>query len=141
MTKSYIWIHEEALRLSHPVFPAAPSDAEAIFIWDDAYLQEARYSLKRLVFIYETVCSLPVKVLRGDTVDTLYHLPSSALFVPYSQSALVRSTLSKLSKEKAIHVVGEESFVSVPPEAEFKRFFRFWSKAEKTALTLDGKGN
>lgn len=39
MTKSLIWLHEEALTANHPVFKAAPKDTSAIFVWDDNYLK------------------------------------------------------------------------------------------------------
>ena len=30
-----VWLHEGALRRSHPVFAAAEHGAPAVFIWDD----------------------------------------------------------------------------------------------------------
>ena len=71
MNDSLIWLHEDALCASHPVFSAAPSVCEAVFVWDDAYLQHAHYSLKRLVFLYETLCELPVTIIRGHTLEEI----------------------------------------------------------------------
>ena len=55
MRNSLIWIHEDALRITHPVFKLAPNGTEALFVWDNPYFQKLDYSLKRLVFIYESL--------------------------------------------------------------------------------------
>ena len=68
-----IWLHEDCLRATHNLFAHAP-DAQAVFIWDDAYMSAMHYGLNRRVFIYESLCQLPVEIYAGDTVATLAQL-------------------------------------------------------------------
>lgn len=138
MKPSIIWLHDEALRLSHPVFSAAPVSAKAIFIWDDAYLRQSNYSLKRLVFIYETLSALPIEILHGDTLTILGQISASSLYVPYSHNSFVQSIMHDLAKIKEVHFIKDEPFVKISHDTEFRRFFSYWNKAEKSAFVVNG---
>ena len=74
MTQHLIWLHEDALRASHPVLENFSREADAVYIWDDAYLQKMNYSFQRLVFIYETLTELSIPVYRGKTADVLIEM-------------------------------------------------------------------
>ena len=55
-----IWLHEDMLSTAHPVFEQADFKNEkplSFFIWDQEYFKAQNYSLKRLVFLYETLCA------------------------------------------------------------------------------------
>ena len=139
MKQSLIWLHEEALRKSHPVFLTAPENTQALFIWDDNYFKQRGYSLKRLVFIYETLCTLPITIFQGDILDVLTQYNPSILYIPYSYSDFVQNVACKLSGLVKIEWVDDEPFVNLPQKSAFKRFFQYWKKAEKFALTENGK--
>jgi membrane-anchored protein YejM (alkaline phosphatase superfamily) len=47
MKAPLILLHEEALRITHPMFVVAPLGTKAIYVWDDAYWKQA----KETVFI------------------------------------------------------------------------------------------
>ena len=57
-----VWLHEGALRRTHPVFAAAASGTPAVFIWDESRLTASHVGVKRRLFIYETLAELA-----GDT--------------------------------------------------------------------------
>ena len=42
---SLIWLHEDSLRDTHPVFNRVDGDCHAFFIWDNAYLKRLIMSL------------------------------------------------------------------------------------------------
>ncbi len=138
MTQSIIWLHDEALRLTHPVFSAAPVGAKAIFIWDDAYLKSTGFSLKRLIFIYETLATLSVDIIHGDTLATLRLLKTSALYVPYSHNSFIQELVSELSAEMEVHIIEDEPFVALSKEKQFTRFFQFWKHIEQLAFLNNG---
>jgi len=138
MTSSLIWLHDQALRNNHPVFSAAPDDSSAIFIWDEDYFKSMGYSLKRLVFIYESLCELPIDIIHGDTHETLRNLNPKNLFVPHSIDPFVTKIISELSQNRPVHVIRDEPFVRLPDDFTFKRFFNYWNKAEKRALMPNG---
>jgi len=141
MTQSLIWLHDEALRLTHPVFAAAPFGAKAIFIWDDSYLKNSGYSLKRLVFIYETLCTLPIEIIHGDTLTTLRNIAEPSLYIPYSYHSFIQNVISELSVIMVAHIKQDETFVSISKDTDFTRFFKYWNKAEQTAFRVNGSGD
>lgn len=136
---SIILLHDQSLRLSHPVFMETPKDTSSIFIWDDEYFRESGYSLKRLVFIYETLCELNIDIIFGNTLDLLQDLSPSELYIPFSYNSYIHRVVSKLPKEIKIYMVPDEPFVSIPESSKFVRFFQYWNKAKKTAFILNGQ--
>ena len=70
MADKLLWVHDKALRFGSD-FCEANESFKAIHIWDDEYYRTQRYSLKRLVFIYETLLELPLEIIHGNTLDIL----------------------------------------------------------------------
>lgn len=139
MTPSILWLHDKALRISHPVFLHAPKQAKAIFIWDDAYFKRCDYSLKRLVFIYETLCTLPVEIIQGDTLTELKTFVPATVYIPYDYNLYVQSVLQEFSALTEVKVIPDEPFVITSNKANFKRFSKYWKKVGTSALMLNGK--
>ena len=138
MNEPLIWLHEEALRATHPVFTAAPQGTRAVFIWDDRYLQQLDYSLKRLIFIYETLCELPVDIIRGDTIAVLKELSPSLIFAPASRKTHLVTLSDHVRLVTQLEIIEDDMFVSIPEKTDFKRFFKYWNLAQKTALQKNG---
>jgi hypothetical protein len=141
MNLPLILLHEEALRMTHPVFQAAPAEAKALFIWDDAYFRKANYSLKRLVFIYETLCELPIDIIHGSTTAIVQELSPSALYMPATNNPLIVEIIHDLNSVAPVHTIEDEAFVVFKKPVQFRRFFQYWNKAEKTAFLTNGGVN
>lgn len=139
MKKSIIWLNENALRVSHPIFREAGDDTDAIFIWDDTYFQDANYSLKRLVFIYETLCELPIQILYGDTINILQNHELEQIFIPLSINPFINEIIKKIPKTIQVKIIEDDPFVVVGKGYNFKRFSQYWNKAEKTSFLKNGK--
>ena len=138
MVEAIIWLHEDALRSTHPVCAAAPKGARIIHIWDDAYLQAAHYSLKRLVFIYESLCELPLEIIHGNTLDILQQCHADAIYIPASANPFIQKVAGTLSQCKAVTVIADEPFVTIKHPNDFTRFFSYWKKVEKTVFLSHG---
>lgn len=138
MTEALIWLHEEALRVTHPIFKAAPQATKAIFVWDDKYLQALNYSLKRLVFVYESLCELPIDIIRGETVSVIKELSPAKLYVPFSNKPHIVSVIESLKLITTVEIIQDEEFAKIGDGADLKRFFKYWSQAEKTAFLKNG---
>jgi hypothetical protein len=138
MIRPLIWIHEEALRVTHPAFSAAPSGTRALFVWDDNYFKALNYSLKRLIFIYETLCELPVDIIRGDTVSVIKEYSPSQLYIPESHKPHIISIINHLKTIAAVEIIKDEIFVKIPETTDFRRFFKYWGVAGKTAFLRNG---
>ena len=138
MNQPLIWLHEEALRVTHPVLSAAPEGTRAIYVWDDKYLRQLDYSLNRLVFIYETLCELPVEILRGDTISIIKQIAPSILYIPATTKPHITSTISKIKSVANVEIIPDENFVTIAKVADFRRFFPYWNIAQHTAFQKNG---
>lgn len=131
-----IWLHEDALRLDHPVFARAP-EAQVVHIWDDAYLRAREYSLKRLVFLYETLCDLGVAVRPGETREVLRAQTPEALFIPQSPNPFIKQVAADLAAILPVTLVPDEPLVVLETDSVFRRFFAYWKHARATACLPD----
>lgn len=134
MTLPLILLHEEALRMTHPVFRCAPEATRAIYIWDDAIFRDANYSLKRLVFIYETLCELPIDCIAGKTSDVIMELRPSILFVPATTHPLIVAQINSMRAIAPVIMCADTPFVMLDETHHCTRFFSYWRQAEKTAF-------
>lgn len=123
-----VWVHEDALN------PALLSSGPALFVFDDAYLQSAGYSLKRVAFLYECLLELPVELARGETVPTLLAFAArhdaAELVASASPNPFIRDTLRQLAATLSVRVVEPEPFVQLPASTDLKRFSRYWTRVE-----------
>jgi len=138
MNPALICLHEEALRMTHPVFNVAPTGTKAIYVWDDNYFRTTDYSLKRLIFIYETLCEMPVDIIRGDTISVIQEMAPSSLFVPATNNPFILSILGDIKSVTKVEIVEDEVFAIMKKPTEARRFFQYWSKVEKSAFQHNG---
>ena len=137
MTPRLYWIHEDALNAEHPALSSCRETDCVCFVWDEEYLNSVGYSFKRLVFIYETLCELPVEVFQGKTVEVLLDrartLGADTLCVPDTPSPTIQATIETLREHLTVEVVSEEPFVDLKRSPSLRRFFAYW-KAARTQL-------
>jgi hypothetical protein len=139
-----IWIHEEALRPSHPVFSSAP-DFQAVFCWDADYMRRADIGQKRQLFIYECLLELDLEIYQGLASEVLPALADqraiTEIIVPDTPSpillaefAAVQSALPSLTLRR----VADHPFVTPSADPDLGRFFRYWNKVRKPAMRHGG---
>lgn len=133
--RQIVWIHGDCLSPYGPALKHAP-DAPALFVWDDALLAEWQLGLKRVLFIYECLLSLPVTIRRGNVAEQL------AAFAEEHEAETIVTTESPSPRFAQIcdelrergYVVESleiEPFVVIPGEVDLKRFSRYWRQAVK----------
>ena len=132
------YIHDKALGSNCSVFSRTNSETKAVFIWDDYYFKQRGYSLKRLVFIYETLCSMPVDIIYGTTVDVINMLTPKKIITSFTADLPIQKIFKNISKQFELEFVYQPSFSQIDDSFEFKRFFKYWNKARKSALRIDG---
>ena len=130
MSKQVLWLHEKALRSDL----AFRSDVKVVHIWDEAYYQKRQYSFKRLFFIFETLCEYPLDILRGSTLEVMKELAPEELLIPYSADSEIQALIKDLSEHFKVTMLHSEPLAEVPDNLEYKRFFKYWNKAKKTAF-------
>lgn len=139
-----IWVHGDNLSpLSQP-FQTAP-DAPALFVWDEALMQEWRITLKRVAFMYECLLELPVTIRRGDVVAHLVAFAkekeATRLLTSYSPSprhAMICEAFKQQLPQVRIEVLSETPFVATQAP-DLKRFSRYWAAVKDVALTPSEK--
>ncbi len=133
--KTIYWLHDESLCLPKD-FDSA-NDA-LIFIWDGDYFAQQGWSLKRLVFIYETLCELPIEIWHGDTLETLSALMQSKQPSQLSVQEAIDPNLNQLinSVVKAIpmQLTQRIQWIDETKLKPCKRFYAYWQQVETQCL-------
>jgi hypothetical protein len=137
---SLIWLHEDCLRATHNLFAHAP-DAQAAFIWDDAHMAAMHYGLNRRVFIYETLCQLPIEIYAGDTVTLLAQLAADGrdIVTGKTPNPALKAVMQRLRETTKVSAIADAPFVQMDSPPDLRRFFKYWNKAKKHAFLYDGR--
>ena len=144
-----VWLHEGALRLTHPVFAASGPDAATIFIWDRDRLAASHVGIKRQLFIYETLAEMSesrsLDIHEGRAEEVLPRLAAQAgagrVLVPSSPDLALRAEIGAIRRavpDLEIVEIEETPFVTLANAPDLGRFFRYWNKARKSALRPQG---
>lgn len=144
-----IWLHEGALRRTHPVFAAATGSAGAVFIWDDERLTASQVGMKRRLFIYETLA-----VLAGEVRLAIHAGKAESLLPRLAEQRGVSRILMPASPDPAMlasfgavrlaapgldfEMIEDTPFVTLANPPDLGRFFRYWNKAKKGAMRPHG---
>lgn len=132
-----VWLHGGNLNPAGPALAAHPA-APAVWVWDEALLARQRISLKRILFLYESLLELPVIVRRGDVAVEL------ARFADEHGATTIATAENPGPRFKAVcHQLRERGYtLELHPERPFlapharpdlKRFSRYWRVARRYA--------
>jgi hypothetical protein len=134
MSKPIIWIHGDCLSPKNPAFKAYP-DAPAIWVWDDALLEEWQISLKRITFIYECLLELPIIIRRGDIETEVLAFAkehnATQIVTTNSPSSRFEKICDRIEESLELVVLEVEAFFEYEGFIDLKRFSRYWKVAEK----------
>ncbi|MBP6297918.1 MAG: hypothetical protein KA401_01115 [Anaerolineae bacterium] len=141
MTDTIVWVHGDCLNPNNPALKAYPN-AQAIFVFDDAYLVEQKISLKRVMFMYESALELPVTIRRGNLVEVVLAFAgehgATQVATTESVSPRFKSTCDGIRKGLAaadrLEIVQVEPFVSYSGRLDLRRFSRYWSAIRDNAM-------
>ena len=144
-----VWLHEGALRLTHPVFAAGGLHAATIFIWDRDRLAASHVGIKRQLFIYETLAEMSesrsLDIHEGRAEEVLPRLAAQAgagrVLVPSSPDPALCAEIGAIRRtapDLEIVEIEETPFVTLAKTTDLGRFFRYWNKAKKSALRPRG---
>jgi hypothetical protein len=128
-----IWVHADCLHRQSPAYRAYP-DAPSIFVWDDAELRRAGWSLKRIGFVYECLLDLPVFIRRGDPVAEVLgfarEMQCSGITAMASPDPRIQAQAAAMGAE----MLPLEPFVELKEAPDLRSFSRYWRKVESTVL-------
>jgi hypothetical protein len=138
MPKCLILIHPEALRADHPVFKFSTGDTQSIFVWDEKLFKELNYSMKRLIFIYESLIELPVDIIHGSTFEMITACNPEKILIPSTHNPVLNEYYQALRSIAPLEVIEDEAFVTMKSDIPYSRFFQYWNKAKKLAMRING---
>jgi nucleotide-binding universal stress UspA family protein len=134
MSKPIVWVHGDCLSPYNPALQKYPN-APAIWVWDDALIEEWQLSLKRLTFIYECLLELPVVIHRGDVTQEILAFAkehhANSVVTATSPSPRFGDICNKIAHSLAVEVLEVEPFFEYDGYIDLKRFSRYWKVAQK----------
>lgn len=132
--KPIVWIHGDCLSPFNPALQEYP-DALAIWVWDDALIEEWQLSLKRITFIYECLLELPVEIRRGNVAQEILAFAkehnSDLVATADSPSPRFKNICDEIERYLKLEVFEVEPFFDYDGYIDLKRFSRYWKVAEK----------
>lgn len=142
MSDTIVWIHIDALSPTNPALSANPG-VPAVFVFDDAYLADRKFSLKRIVFMYECLLEMPVTIRRGDSAAQVLAFSqehgASRIVTTESVDPYLKAVYESIRKGQLQG--GRLEFAPVEPFAaiensrlDLKRFTRYWGAVKQLAL-------
>ncbi|MFN6560723.1 MAG: hypothetical protein RMY28_013195 [Nostoc sp. ChiSLP01] len=133
MTKPIIWVHGDCLSPYNPALQEYP-DAPAIWVWDEALIEEWQLSLKRLTFIYECLLELPIVIRRGDVVQEILTFAeeqkADLVVTVNSPSPRFGDICNQIERSQKLEVLEVEPFFDYDGYIDLKRFSRYWKVAQ-----------
>lgn len=139
---SIIWVHEDCLDPQSPAFQRHP-EAPAIFVFDDLVIRHRGYGLKRIGFIYECLLSLPVTIVRGNTVAEVQAFMTEnradsviSMATPCPVLTRIGEQLGKSVTLRKLHL---PAFAKPRGTVDLKRFSRYWQAAQTSAMVKTGE--
>ena len=134
MNQPIVWVHGDCLSPHNPALKAYP-DAPAIWVWDDALIEEWQLSLKRITFIYECLLELPVVIRRGDVAAEVVNFAqehnTDLVVTAESPSPRFEDICNQIQRSVPVEVLAGESFFEYDGYIDLKRFSRYWKVAER----------
>ena len=133
MKKELVWLHEKALVFNHNILN---SDRKKIYIWDDEYFKKRNYSLKKLVFIYETLCEMDIDIVYGNSLDIIKSFQPDNVFTIHTVDSEIKKLFSEISQLCELIVLGNKNFIDFKENNNITRFFQYWNKAKKKVFDV-----
>ncbi|MEM6749277.1 MAG: hypothetical protein AAGA57_02870 [Planctomycetota bacterium] len=131
------WLHHEDLSPQSPAWLAARQAhggvAPAVVILDRPRIAHRRYTLKRVVFMYECAIDAGAPIYEGDPLDLLPQLLAQHNADKLYATRTADPRITAQGARLGVQWIDPPAFVTLPGDVDLKRFSRYWRKAEKRA--------
>lgn len=126
--KRLFWLHDESL--------SVPAQANAedllVFFWHSNYFKQQGWSLNRLVFIYETLCRLPVTVYAGNPSELIRAIKNeqtvSDIYVQTPLNPLLNAEINQVNQQHQLKQYESEKMIDDSLIKPCKRFYAYWQQ-------------
>jgi deoxyribodipyrimidine photo-lyase len=128
--RAIVWLHDDALALDGRLAAAAPG-APLLYVFDERRLRELRWSLKRIVFVYESLLESGATIARGPIDATLAAFAAERgaerIVTHRSPDPWIKRTIA--SSALPVVSVEPEPFVRLERRIDVRRFEPYWRSA------------
>lgn len=133
-----VLLNEDNLSAKHPVFDVAAQTGEyqTLFIFDDSYLEQEQYSLKRIVFIYECLQDIECSIFKGSIIDILTSKKPEKVFISYSPNPYFKNITEEIKALCDTEIVAHKDVISTKTDKRFTRFFPYWKHIKNQLLNI-----
>lgn len=120
-----VLLDENHLNSQHLLSKEIKADA-FIFLWDKNYFNTKNFSSKKLVFIYEALCSIDVDIYAASFTELTQHNANEpcCYYAANPQHPLFSSSLIPIEKI-------DSTTLLQPVEKFYKKFFPFYKAVKK----------
>ena len=135
--KPLIWVHTDSLNAT---LMDSQKDAPAVFLWDSKWLTDARITLKRIVFLAESLAELPgtIELRSGDPATELLAAARVAgadyILAQRTPDPRLLAAAQTLGRTMPVVWVDPPPFVESSRAFDLKRFSRYWQRAQASAM-------
>ncbi len=134
-----LWVHTDGLNPEWPAFKQYP-DSPSMYVWDTAWLAGEQITLKRLVFIAESLQEMPpaLPIAAGDPAAEILaaaqaHGSTHVLALRTPDPRLQAAALT-IAQQLPVVWLDPPPFAAGVREGDLKRFSRYWQRAQGSAL-------
>lgn len=131
-----VWLNEESLNPFGPALEAHPA-ATPVFVFDEAAIEAAGWTLKRLAFIYECLLDIPrIQLYRGSPLEVLLTLTEGGQGIATTSvvEPRLQQQIREIMQHRVLRSYPVEPFVDVHDIRDLRRFSRYWRQVEKTVV-------
>lgn len=139
--KRLVWLHGDNLNPQNDALQWYPN-ADAVWVWDEDLLDQWNISLKRMVFLYESLIECQpaeghLHIRRGDVAEQLLHTVrdrgAHCIVTMDSPSPRFRAICKQLHESVPLEIIDTEPLIGYQGNLDLRRFSRYWRKVERTA--------
>ncbi len=140
-----VWVHGDSLSPTQPALAAYPN-ARAIYVWDDALLKTYQITLKRLVFLYESLLELPVTVRRGNVAEEVIKFAkendASAVATTFSPSPRFATINEEIEHHLPVQVRQDTPFITPekPLNLTSHAYYGWATKGQALSTSVEENG-
>jgi deoxyribodipyrimidine photo-lyase len=129
--RAIVWLHDDALALDAGLAAVAPG-APSVYVFDEKHLRAQRWSLKRIVFVYESLLESGATIVRGPVDRTLAAFAQAhgadGIVTRRTPDPWVKRAIA--ATELPVVSVAREPFVRLERRVDVRRFAPYWRSAQ-----------
>ncbi len=132
-----IWVHDDAIdprSLAHRLYPYAPS----VYVFDAPYVEQHRWTLRRIAFLYECLLDIPNLLIRrgavaAEVVQAAQRLGATKVVALRGTDPRWERYAAEIARHLPLEWVTPESFLQPLATTDLLSPARYWAARQHAA--------